>query len=211
MKHKATIYLLFFCVLIISSQTVCAQETKLISKGSEWHYLDDGSTPKDNWITKMFDTQKWKSGKAQLGYGDSDETTLINFGKNKKNKFITTYFRKKFHLDNVKNIKSVQLSIKYDDGAIIYLNGTEVVRPNMPKGIITNSTLALNAINGSTEKKFHLFDVDVNLLNLGENVLAVEVHQAKSTSSDLSFDLELSATFFKDEKIKSPRKEIIEI
>ena len=81
----------------------------------------------------------------------------------------------------------------------------------MPKGIITNSTLALNEITGSTEKKFHLFDVDANLLKLGENLLAVEVHQAKSTSSDISFDLELSATFLKDEKIKSPRKEIIEI
>jgi len=78
-----------------------------------------------------------------------------------------------------------------DDGAVVYLNGVEVARGNMPGGAINYLTTASSAVSDSDEYRFSDFTVGANLLNDGTNVLAVEVHQSSGTSSDISFDLEL--------------------
>jgi hypothetical protein len=78
-----------------------------------------------------------------------------------------------------------------DDGAVVYLNGREAFRSNMPTGTVEHNTLALSSL--SSESLFFRQDIDPGLLVAGTNVVAVEVHQASQTSSDLSFNLELSA------------------
>jgi hypothetical protein len=79
-----------------------------------------------------------------------------------------------------------------DDGAIVYLNGAELVRDNLPEGVIDFLTLANTNISRAGEYTFLEFDVDPNLLLTGTNVIAVELHQASASSADISFDLELS-------------------
>ena len=83
------------------------------------------------------------------------------------------------------------MNILRDDGAIIYLNGIEVVRSNMPKGIIKNTSFSSETVSKKKEKIFYIYSINKDLLILGENILAVEIHQSKVTSSDLSFDLKL--------------------
>jgi hypothetical protein len=78
-----------------------------------------------------------------------------------------------------------------DDGAIVYLNGAEVARSNMPGGTVGHLTPASTGISGADEYTFYDFTVEPGLLHNGTNVLAAEVHQSSATSSDLSFDLEL--------------------
>jgi hypothetical protein len=78
-----------------------------------------------------------------------------------------------------------------DDGAVVYLNGTEVFRSNMPGGTIGYTTLASSAVDGANEITF--FQTTINPTNIvrGTNVVAVELHQQRADSSDISFDLDL--------------------
>jgi hypothetical protein len=117
--------------------------------------------------------------------------TTVSFGNDPKHKFITTYLRLGFQLDDPASMKTLLIRMLRDDGAVVYLNGTEVFRSNMPEGAITSTTLASRRITGTGETAFHSGSVDPKLLVQGRNVVAVEVHQAAVTSSDLSFDMEL--------------------
>ena len=155
----------------------------LVSEGATWRYLDDGSDQGTAWRESAFDDSSWDSGPAELGFMEGDEATLIS------SDHITYYFRHHFSVDNPAGIASLTLSLKRDDGALVYLNGTEVARDNMPEGDIAFDTLAMNAADDG--KSFHDFTVASNLLVEGNNVLAVEVHQVSSTSTDVSFDLKL--------------------
>jgi hypothetical protein len=123
-----------------------------------------------------------------LGYGFGDETTEIGFGPDAENKHVTTYFRKTFTVDDPSDYTSRTGSVIYDDGAIVYLNGSEVFRINMPVGVVGFDTLALDVADYVPEP----LALDVDQLLPGTNVLAVEVHQGSVASSDLSFDLTLA-------------------
>ncbi|MCP4634385.1 MAG: metallophosphoesterase family protein, partial [candidate division Zixibacteria bacterium] len=86
------------------------------------------------------------------------------------------------------------LKLLRDDGAIVYLNGVEIERSNMPSGNITYLTLASSTVGGSEEDMFFESYEDIGNLRQGTNILAVEIHQRSVTSSDISFDLELDGT-----------------
>ena len=124
-----------------------------------------------------------------MGYGDGDEATVLGYGGDANNKHITTYLRHKFTVDDASIYDSLVFNLLRDDGAVVYLNGTEVFRSNMPTGTITNSTLASSAVGGANENTFFEFKAAATLLQNGMNVIAVELHQANATSSDLSFDM----------------------
>ncbi|HTD66196.1 MAG TPA: Ig-like domain-containing protein [Candidatus Limnocylindria bacterium] len=167
----------------------------LISTGSVWKYLDDGTDQGAAWRAPAFDDSSWASGPAQLGYGDGDEATIVGFGPDPQNKFITTYFRHSFYITNAGSISNLVVRLLRDDGGIVYLNGMEVFRSNMPTGAVDASTLALIAAGGDDESiNFFSAPIDLHLLAPGKNVLAVEIHQVNAASSDISFDLELGGT-----------------
>ena len=86
------------------------------------------------------------------------------------------------------------LRLLRDDGAVVYINGMEVFRSNMPAGTVTYTTPASTAVGGADEQQFYTSTVDSSALVVGSNVIAVELHQSGGTSTDLSFDLELTAT-----------------
>ncbi len=79
-----------------------------------------------------------------------------------------------------------------DDGAVVYLNGVEVYRDNMPSGPVDSETLASSGVTGGAEAAWVVVTLPVAAIVSGENVLAVEVHQVHRTSSDLSFDATLT-------------------
>jgi hypothetical protein len=168
--------------------------TLLVPTGSTWRYLDDGSDPGAAWHQIDYDDSAWALGASQLGYGDGDEATVVSYGQDPDDKHITTYFRHTFRVENASVMESFRLNVLRDDGAVVYLNGTEIYRANMPEGAIQHETLAASTVWGNEESTFFPASVDTILLADGLNVLAVEVHQAAVTSSDISFDLELLGT-----------------
>lgn len=165
--------------------------TALVSFGSAWKYLDDGSNQGTNWVAPAFNDRTWMSGAARLGYGEDGEITTVSFGTNSNVKYITTYFRKAFHVPNPGQFGNLLLRLISDDGAVVYLNGAEVYRSNLQSGIVTFNSLALNTVSAPEETTPLDVLLDPARLIAGTNVLAVEVHQAGITSGDLGFDLAL--------------------
>jgi len=166
----------------------------LIPLGATWSYLDNGSDQGTAWRGLAFDDTAWSSGPAQLGYGGGDEATMIGFGGNSTNKFVTTYFRHAFVLTNLDPFSHVYIRLLRGDGAVVYLNGTEVYRSNMPNGPITFKTLASAAASALDETTgLHTSSTNATLLRLGTNVMAVEVHLSATNRAQMSFDFGLNA------------------
>ena len=161
----------------------------LVKEGSEWRYQDNGEKPESNWTSLDFDESRWKLGHGEFGFGD-DPVTTIDGGK-PGDRHITTYFRQTFDVADPGFYQNLFVRLKRDDGAVVYLNGTEVRRVNMPGGAVSSATLATKEVDGLQEEVFFPIPVDQRLLRKGQNVIAVEVHQNSPDSDDLSFDLEL--------------------
>ncbi len=167
----------------------------LVPTGSVWKYLDDGSDQGTAWSALAFDDSGWSNGVAELGYGDlpdgRPEATVLCCSNNPI-KFVTYYFRHQFTVTNVASVSNITLNLKRDDGAVVRINDAVVWVNNFPAGTTTidYQTLAGNAPDdgaGFTSANF----LAAGLLSLGTNILAVEMHQNTTNSSDLSFDLGL--------------------
>ena len=168
-------------------------EVTLVSTGSVWKYLDDGSDQGTAWIQESFNDASWASGPAELGYGDGDEATVVGYGPDENNRYVTTYFRRLFEVKNGFSCQALSLDLRFDDGAVVYLNGTEVFRTNMPEGTINNQTLSLTYEDDSNP--FVYAEISPSLLRTGTNILAVEIHQCSVSSTDVSFDMDLRGRF----------------
>ena len=175
---------------IVHAVLASQKEHVLVARGAQWRYLDNGQDPGAAWMTRAFNDDSWKLGEAELGYGDGDETTVISFGPSSSSKFPTSWFRHTFILEEDIQPVSAGLRIVRDDGVVAHLNGEEVFRDNLPEGLILASTRALGAISNDDESRWLTTPIPVDLLKTGNNVLAVEMHQANGSSSDISFNAE---------------------
>lgn len=178
-------------ILVSTANGETSPET-LVPQGSTWRYLTTASDPGTAWRGTNFNHSSWSNGVAQLGFGDGDEATLINGGPS-TNRYLCTYFRHAFTLTNAGRWTNLVLSVLRDDGVVVYLNGGEVFRNNMPTGTVNYFTPAVTNVGGTDETtRFYSTSVNSSLLVNGTNVLAAEVHQNNNQSSDLSFDCILS-------------------
>jgi acid phosphatase type 7 len=188
MKPKSNMKtaLLSFCICFTFLQA--NSQTTIIPYGSSWKYLDNNTRPA-GWETSAYNDAAWASGNAELGYGDGDEATTVSFGGNASNKYITTYFRKTVSISNPSSYASFTMNVERDDAFVVYVNGIEVGRDNMPAGTVSHSTLATAAV----EDAITTITIAASAFVNGNNVIAVEIHQANATSSDISFNLQLTA------------------
>ena len=183
--------LLLAVTILLFAPATFAADTTLVPTGATWKYLANGTDQGTAWRATSFNDTTWPSGPAQLGYGDGDEATVVPFGPDANNKFITTYFRRAFNVTNASLFTGITLRLMRDDGAVVYLNGVEVWRTNMPTGTVGFLTPASTAIAGADESTFVQTTISPTLLATGTNVIAVELHQSGGTSTDISFDLQL--------------------
>ncbi|MFN8019667.1 MAG: hypothetical protein U0P45_16320 [Acidimicrobiales bacterium] len=159
--------------------------------GASWRYQDGTAPVPAGWQQPGFDDRAWPSGRAQLGYGDGDEATVLPTGA-LGSKPITSYYRTTF--DATELPATLTLRLVADDGAVVYVNGVEVVRDNMPSGTITSSTRAASGRSGTAENQVRTFALAPSAVVVGTNTIAVEVHQDAPSSSDLSFLAALAST-----------------
>jgi len=167
------------------------------------------------WFHPDFDDSGWLTGQAPLGYTNdnsssatpTDQSSDLRYGPvpsddplhpNKANdpaaKFATTYFRKSFEVPagQLAELRALHFSLRRDDAAIAYLNGVEILRHNLPEGSVSPGTFAsATAVGGNEFGTFFRVEVPVARLRSGANVLAVEIHQANATSSDIVMDARL--------------------
>ncbi len=195
-------------------QAQAAEEQPIIwmAKNADWKYLDTGVDQGSTWQTS-YDDKNWTVGQAPLGFSATTTkfgnlNTTISFGPDSKNKYTTSYFVTKLNvdLDEINGYGQLLGNFGIDDGAVLYVNGTEVFRAGMPEGTITYSTFATS--NKSNPVLYNEIDLTAPLksnLKDGDNVIAVEVHQSTLGSSDLYFDMELTA------KLSAPPLEVSKV
>lgn len=172
----------------------------LIPEGATWRWYTDaeglGSSAigpghpdwsTRNWKHPEFDDGAWASGPAQLGYGEGDEATTLPFGST-ASKWTSAYFRRSVVVPRMDAVTSTRLRLKCDDGAIVYLDGVELVRQSMPAGAVDGSTRAESSTDDG--QGFTIHEIPPSALAEGPHTVAVELHQASPTTSDASFDLE---------------------
>ena len=177
------------------SQAVSDLQTStfpVFTLGSTWRYNDTGTDLGTAWRESGYDCSSWSLGQGEFGYGDGDETTIVSYGSDASNKYPTTYFVKTFDITDPTSVQSLNIDLIRDDGAVVYLNGQEVIRSNMSTGTIGYDTWT-SVCNDDGATTYN-FSIDPSFLLEGTNTIAVEVHQANATSSDLNFDLALSVT-----------------
>lgn len=183
MKKK----LLTIGALALFAGTTMHAQTLLFDKGASWSYKDNNQAQPDAWKSKTYDVSSWATGNGPLGYGDP-VTTTINSG------LTTAYFAKDFTVDVSTLSDNMELGVMRDDGIIVYLNGEEVVRDNMPAGTITFNTFSSTTIDGAAENVYNIFSIPKSKFVNGVNRISVELHNRSVTSSDLRIDAYLKTT-----------------
>lgn len=176
---------------------------KIIPAGSGWKYQENGELSGLDWTDIEFNDFSWPFGEAQFGYGDNDEKTPIS----KTSQFCR--FRKAFTIpDSINKVSWVELRLLRDDGAIVWLNGEEVLRSNMPAEGHDASVLPLFQATGADENKYFSFKIDPEHFQTGINLLAVQIVREELTNPDMSFDLELIAHYPDHSAILGTREEL---
>jgi len=182
-------------------------QVSLVPLGAQWRYYDSGNLAGTSWRTTAFNDSAWNNGAAPLGYGDDNIVTTVKYGPSTTARYITTWFRHSFQVDDPTRFLSVTLGLIRDDGAAVYLNGTEVFRSNLPTGTLTAATRASASVGGTDETTLYEASVDPKWFRSGTNVLAVEVHQFAPDSSDVRFALQLSG-LLRPSSASAPRLEL---
>lgn len=158
----------------------------IIDIGEEWKYILPSSEVASSWRNIGFNDADWLVGKSGFGYGDGDDSTIIEAS-------MSVFIGKKFSISNVENFKQAYLHIDFDDGFVAYLNGAEIARSNIGiDGIAPAYDQAANnydheaaMYNGGMPDEFLIDSVYKQLLE-GENVLAIQIHNHSLNSSDLT-------------------------
>ncbi|PIQ10482.1 MAG: hypothetical protein COW71_02600 [Ignavibacteriales bacterium CG18_big_fil_WC_8_21_14_2_50_31_20] len=160
-------------------------------EGDICKYLVPQSNPANDWkLTNYYDAT-WKSGFSGIGFGDGDDRTIIS-------QTVTALMRCKFNVEDVEQISGIMFHVDFDDGFVAYLNGEEIARENL--GGIGSETFFYTLATSEHEAQLYQgnpissysINDKISLLQNGENVLAIEVHNVSSSSSDLTINPFLS-------------------
>ena len=168
-----------------------APDETLVAAGAVWAFLDTGADLGTSWRNPGFNDSSWSTGPAELGYGDGDEETIVSFGDDSGNKHITTYFRHNFTVTDASDVDKLLVGYIRDDGCAIYLNGTRVALDNLDPDASASSPALLNP-GRTTEGIWSEVEIPASLLEEGNNILAIEVHQDDGNSSDISMNAYLA-------------------
>jgi lysophospholipase L1-like esterase len=168
--------------------------TPFISAGSIWKYHDDGTDLGTNWTQSQYDDSTWLEGPARLGYNTPGVNTTVSFGDSSTNKFITTYFRREFVAPTNVHYTNLNLRLNRVDGAVVWLNGQQIFRANLPSGPISFSSRASVPTLGDLMHDYFPTNLSSFSISSGTNIVAVEIHKFSPTLANLSFDLELFGT-----------------
>ena len=149
------------------------------------------------WRGTNFNDGAWSSCAARLGFGSDQAplgTTIRRFVTGTSGPQVTNfYFRRSIVVTNPAAFTTIQFRYQRDDGCILYLNGNEAFRNNMPAGAVTANTFASGTVSSApTALTFHTNNVATTNFLAGTNLIAVEVHQSTFNSSDIGWELEVN-------------------
>lgn len=192
----------------VSTTSTAATSQTLIDGNTKWKYLDTNEDPGTNedlqsWTKAIYNDSSWKEGVGSFGAksgeiaalsGGYTPTVLLNQYQENGDNIPAYFFRTKVNIENLNDIKSLTGKIVYDDHAIIYINGVKVYdsAPSVEADDSTNMYYSSSAhqdapgvqefdISGDTLSNL----IGNKILTQGENVIAIELHNDRSSSSDI--------------------------
>lgn len=186
------------------SQPGALVDLPLIALESTWsHNATDGDLG-TLWKSPAYDDSAWLTGPGPLGYGNINDagtpipiTTTVNSPIPRQP---TSYFRRTFEVPDASKIVDLKLKVRSDAGTVIHINGVEAFHDtNIPTNA-TYDTLPTADSSDGNEGDLDSYTIDANLLVIGTNVIAVELHNNPG-SSDMIFDLQLDASSTNDDNL----------
>ncbi|MBN1673825.1 MAG: fibronectin type III domain-containing protein [Kiritimatiellae bacterium] len=165
-----------------------------LPQGAVWRYRKgsaEASGPPAAWRQPGFDASRWAQGAAPIGYGAPavGGTVLSDMRGN----YTSIFLRRTFHVADPPLVAAIAVQIRYDDGFILWLNGREVARANMPGepgSLVPCSATAGEADSGT--RGISLCGTQLPELAVGLNVIAAQVFNCSlRDSSDCVFDASL--------------------
>jgi len=190
--------LLFFCTLGLKPCNLPAAEVTYVHFGATWRFLPGTQEPAPVqgllWYQRGFNDGAWQSGPAPLGYGESEVAT--NFSKldpPMRGNYTCVYLRTTFSVADPSRLSGLIARVDYDDGFLLYINGTEILRVNAPGD--PGTPVPFDAIAKKSRESGHVQEFELpdptTYLQPGENLVAVQLLNASLVNLDLFFDLEL--------------------
>jgi hypothetical protein len=168
--------------------------TELIAIGDDWQYFKGTEEPTPGpsgaattaWTELGFDDSTWLTGPTGIGMGDNDDATVLT---DMQNNYISFYARKTFTINDPATPDRLELEVDYDDGVVLYLNGTEVARSQTMADAPAPPPFTASSGGHEANGRPMLVDLDHfrHLMVAGTNVLAAQVHNVVITSNDTSF------------------------
>lgn len=183
MKRK----LLSVAALVLMTSSAFQAQTTIFGLGSSWKYNDNDVALASTWKDANYNNASWPSGNGPLGYGDPVTTNFVA-GVD------TAYLTKDFTVNLADLTTTMEFGVRRDDGIIVYLNGEEVIRDNMPAGVVAHGDFSTATIDGAAETAINIFSIPKNKFVQGNNRISIELHNRSSGSSDLTIDAYLKNT-----------------
>ena len=189
-------------------QEAAQAEDSVISESTVWKYLDNNTDPavelasRTAWTEKDFDDTAWKSAAGKFGAKKGELVTFDGFTptvllqqyiEGTTTDVPTFFFRTKFNIENLEDVASITGTLYHDDGVVVYLNGHEIFRSGMTVkdgADPTATNMYYAGENGGAPKEANVTVTAEQVKEYavtGENVLAVELHNDRATSSDIYF------------------------
>ena len=168
----------------------------LLPLGSTWKYWDKYALPAGDisWTTATYGSGTWATGPAPLGYGNySGIRTTISMGPSPTVRYTDSYYRASFTASMQPGWGgNLTLSCAMSDGAIIYLNGVEAARVNMPGGTGLSVLLGPTVTTYTNGSRMITQTLSPSVLLNGTNAVnwvAVSLHQHTATPVNSIMDL----------------------
>lgn len=177
---KTLKFTISFVIILLSSFNISAQI--FVDWNSEWSYfkgLSEPSQPSNLWVGATFNDSGWLKGNAPFRYGDGSGGTELN---DMMNRYTTLYIRKHFIIENIDNIDELLLTMDFDDGFVVWINGKEVAKLNVGNNYAYNSG-ALTPHEFGDLQRFVFNKNDIDLLN-GKNTIAIQGFNVGRNSTD---------------------------
>ncbi len=160
----------------------------VVDMGDTFRYIVPTEEPAANWRTTGFDDSSWLVGKSGFGYGDGDDSTIVE-------NVLSVFYRTTFNVDDPANVVEAILHMDYDDAFVAFINGVEIARGNIwtfwTGNIPAFDTPADNGnhealmYTGGQPEPYPISNIS-DLLVSGENVFAVQAHNSSTSSADLT-------------------------
>jgi len=178
----------------------------LIETQATWRYFPARNTEPSNpvtaWRNMAFNDTAWAQGRTSIGYGDDDDQTRLT---DMRNAYSSVYLRRIFTVDDLTDMDKLILRVYVDDGCIIWINGTEITRLHVSDGPKASDDLTGDTYVGdATWQTIELLISPADVIQTGNNIVAVHLMNASLDSSDLSFDMAL----FADQAQETPEQEV---